>query len=264
MVPRVPTEAMRDAGNDGAAPYMVDAAKLWAQMLAASPQPAPAPVQVVCNRDCDCVGECKAGIERATAQPPAPVQVEIAIGETIVVADLASKLGVKCVDVVKALFEEGIFVTVNQEIDQATADLVTQIITDQPPAPGEAELPPLPDRFDSVSVDDFTGQRLSVYTASQMEAYARAAIAALAQRRVPEDVRKELLLAWDLAGDVCGSALLAAEPHAMNDEHCEAVRKKAQRVFIALINTYSDLVGHRPEDDESELDQQQEARGNGE
>ncbi len=43
---------------------------------------------------------------------------------------------------------------------------------------GEVELPPLPDRFDSVSVDDFTGQRLSVYTASQMEAYARAAIAA--------------------------------------------------------------------------------------
>lgn len=48
----------------------------------------------------------------------------------------------------------------------------------QPPAPGEVELPPLPDRFDSVSVDDFTGHRLSVYTASQMEAYARAAIAA--------------------------------------------------------------------------------------
>lgn len=48
----------------------------------------------------------------------------------------------------------------------------------QPPANGDAELPPLPDRFDSVSVDDFTGQRLSVYTASQMEAYARAAIAA--------------------------------------------------------------------------------------
>ena len=48
----------------------------------------------------------------------------------------------------------------------------------QPPANGEAELPPLPDRFDSVSVDDFTGHRLSVYTASQMESYARAAIAA--------------------------------------------------------------------------------------
>ncbi len=48
----------------------------------------------------------------------------------------------------------------------------------QPPAPGEVELPPLPDRFDSVSVDDFTGHRLPVYTASQMEAYARAAIAA--------------------------------------------------------------------------------------
>jgi hypothetical protein len=43
---------------------------------------------------------------------------------------------------------------------------------------GGVELPPLPDRFDSVSVDDFTGHRLSVYTASQMEAYARAAIAA--------------------------------------------------------------------------------------
>lgn len=70
---------------------------------------------------------------------------------------------------------------------------------------------------------------------------------------MPEDVRKELLLAWDLAGDVCGSALLAAEPEAMNEDHCAAIRKKAQRVFIALINTYHDLVGRRPEDDESEL-----------
>lgn len=51
---------------------------------------------------------------------------------------------------------------------------------------GEVELPPLPDRFDSVSVDDFTGQRLSVYTASQMEAYARAAIAALQHKVTPD------------------------------------------------------------------------------
>jgi hypothetical protein len=29
----------------------------------AAPHPAPAPVQAVCNRNCDCVGECKAGLQ---------------------------------------------------------------------------------------------------------------------------------------------------------------------------------------------------------
>ena len=72
---------------------------------------------------------------------------------------------------------------------------------------GEVELPPLPDRFDSVSVDDFTGQRLSVYTASQMEAYARAAIAALQHKVTPlalpevtdEDVAAPLPEHWRMA-----------------------------------------------------------------
>lgn len=38
-VPVEPTEAMVDAGNDGAAPYMVNARDLWAQMIAAAPSP---------------------------------------------------------------------------------------------------------------------------------------------------------------------------------------------------------------------------------
>ena len=39
MVPRVSTEAMVDAGNEGAAPYMVNARDLWTQMLEAAPAP---------------------------------------------------------------------------------------------------------------------------------------------------------------------------------------------------------------------------------
>ncbi|MBA8886102.1 hypothetical protein FHW12_000293 [Dokdonella fugitiva] len=39
LVPREATEAMCDAGNEGAAPYMVDAKLLWSQMLAAAPTP---------------------------------------------------------------------------------------------------------------------------------------------------------------------------------------------------------------------------------
>ena len=39
LVPREATEAMCEAGNEGAAPYMVDAKLLWSQMLAAVPTP---------------------------------------------------------------------------------------------------------------------------------------------------------------------------------------------------------------------------------
>jgi hypothetical protein len=39
LVPVEPTEAMVDAGNDGAAPYMVNARDLWAQMIQAAPTP---------------------------------------------------------------------------------------------------------------------------------------------------------------------------------------------------------------------------------
>ncbi|PPU76231.1 translation initiation factor IF-2 [Xanthomonas cucurbitae] len=62
------------------------------------------------------------GFER----PTAPVVREVAIGETITVADLAQKLALKGGDVVKALFKMGVMATITQSIDHDTAALVTE------------------------------------------------------------------------------------------------------------------------------------------
>ncbi|KAF1706316.1 translation initiation factor IF-2 [Pseudoxanthomonas sacheonensis] len=62
------------------------------------------------------------GFER----PTAPVVRDVAIGETITVADLAQKLALKGGDVVKALFKMGVMATITQTIDHDTAALVTE------------------------------------------------------------------------------------------------------------------------------------------
>ena len=62
------------------------------------------------------------GFER----PTAPVVREVAIGETITVADLAQKLALKGGDVVKAMFKMGVMATITQTIDHDTAALVTE------------------------------------------------------------------------------------------------------------------------------------------
>ncbi|RBD10617.1 translation initiation factor IF-2, partial [Xanthomonas oryzae pv. oryzae] len=59
-------------------------------------------------------------------RPTAPVVREVAIGETITVADLAQKLALKGGDVVKALFKMGVMATITQSIDHDTAALVTE------------------------------------------------------------------------------------------------------------------------------------------
>ncbi|HTA64159.1 MAG TPA: translation initiation factor IF-2 [Xanthomonadaceae bacterium] len=60
------------------------------------------------------------------ARPTAPMQREVAIGESISVADLAQKLALKGGEVVKALFKMGTMVTINQVIDHDTAVLVVE------------------------------------------------------------------------------------------------------------------------------------------
>ena len=62
------------------------------------------------------------GFER----PTAPVVREVAIGDSITVADLAQKLALKGGEVVKALFKMGVMVTITQTIDHDTAALVTE------------------------------------------------------------------------------------------------------------------------------------------
>jgi len=64
--------------------------------------------------------------QHAFSKPTAPVTREIAIGDSIVVADLAQKMAVKGSDVVKALFKMGVMATINQVIDHDTAALVVE------------------------------------------------------------------------------------------------------------------------------------------
>ena len=60
------------------------------------------------------------------SRPTAPVTRDIAIGESILVSDLAQKMAVKGADVVKALFKMGVMATINQPIDHDTAVLVVE------------------------------------------------------------------------------------------------------------------------------------------
>ena len=73
----------------------------------------------------------KPDLTRITAQhgfsrPTAPVVREIALGDAIVVAELAQRMAVKGADVVKALFKMGVMATINQVIDHDTAALVVE------------------------------------------------------------------------------------------------------------------------------------------
>ncbi len=60
------------------------------------------------------------------AKPTAPVVREVALPESISVADLAQRMSVKAAEVVKNLFKMGLMVTINQVIDQETAALVVE------------------------------------------------------------------------------------------------------------------------------------------
>lgn len=64
--------------------------------------------------------------QHAFQAPTEPVVHEVLIPETITVADLAHKMAIKGVEVVKALMKMGMMVTINQSIDQDTALIVVE------------------------------------------------------------------------------------------------------------------------------------------
>jgi translation initiation factor IF-2 len=66
--------------------------------------------------------EAKHGFE----MPTAPVKREVALGETITVAELAQKMAVKATEVIKVLMNLGIMATINQPIERDTAVLVVE------------------------------------------------------------------------------------------------------------------------------------------
>ncbi|MCL6415429.1 translation initiation factor IF-2 [Aestuariirhabdus sp. Z084] len=64
--------------------------------------------------------------EHAFEKPTAPVVREVALPETITVAELAQRMSVKAAEVIKAMFTMGSMVTINQVIDQETASIVVE------------------------------------------------------------------------------------------------------------------------------------------
>ncbi|MGH6623594.1 MAG: translation initiation factor IF-2, partial [Burkholderiaceae bacterium] len=67
------------------------------------------------------------GDESTPAQAPAePIIRDVAIPETITVADLAHKMSIKAAEVIKVLMKLGQMVTINQVLDQETAMIVVE------------------------------------------------------------------------------------------------------------------------------------------
>jgi translation initiation factor IF-2 len=64
--------------------------------------------------------------EHAFQKPASPVEQVVKLTETITVAELASRMAVKGVEVVKAMMKMGEMVTINQILDQETAVLVVE------------------------------------------------------------------------------------------------------------------------------------------
>ncbi|HKW81641.1 MAG TPA: translation initiation factor IF-2 [Casimicrobiaceae bacterium] len=64
--------------------------------------------------------------ESVHAAAPEPMVREVAIPETITVADLARKMSVKAAEIIKAMMKLGTMVTINQMLDQETAMIVVE------------------------------------------------------------------------------------------------------------------------------------------
>ncbi len=59
-------------------------------------------------------------------RPAVPVNRDVEIGETVTVAELAAKMAVKASEVIKTLMKLGEMVSINQVLDQATAQVVAE------------------------------------------------------------------------------------------------------------------------------------------
>ncbi|MGA8862255.1 MAG: translation initiation factor IF-2 [Gallionella sp.] len=64
--------------------------------------------------------------EHAFSLPTEPIVHEVAVPETITVAELAQKMSVKASEIIKALMKMGSMVTINQVLDQETAMIVVE------------------------------------------------------------------------------------------------------------------------------------------
>ncbi len=64
--------------------------------------------------------------EHGFTKPTAPIVHEVAIPETITVAELAQKMSIKAAEVIKVMMNMGTMVTINQVMDQETASIVVE------------------------------------------------------------------------------------------------------------------------------------------
>ncbi|WP_447593828.1 translation initiation factor IF-2 [Aquipseudomonas campi] len=71
-------------------------------------------------------GKLKKRNQHGFQSPTGPVVRDVSIGETITVADLAAQMSVKGAEVVKFMFKMGTPVTINQVLDQETAQLIAE------------------------------------------------------------------------------------------------------------------------------------------
>jgi translation initiation factor IF-2 len=62
----------------------------------------------------------------AFEMPTTPQKREVAVGETITVAELAAKMAIKATEVIKVLMNIGVMATINQPLDQETAVVVIE------------------------------------------------------------------------------------------------------------------------------------------
>ena len=71
-------------------------------------------------------GKKGAALQQAFTKPVQAVKTDVVIGETITVAELANKMAVKATEIIKTMMKMGEMVTINQVIDQETAQLVAE------------------------------------------------------------------------------------------------------------------------------------------
>ncbi len=65
-------------------------------------------------------------LQQEFTKPAAPVSRDVVIGETITVKELADKMAVKATEIIKIMMKMGEMVTINQVLDQETAQLVAE------------------------------------------------------------------------------------------------------------------------------------------
>lgn len=65
-------------------------------------------------------------LQQAFTKPVQATKADVVIGETITVAELANKMAIKATEIIKTMMKMGEMVTINQVIDQETAQLVAE------------------------------------------------------------------------------------------------------------------------------------------